>query len=105
MEYRIKKQSDFDNLFKNGKKLYSSSFILFYLKKDSIKIGYSISKKHGKAVKRNRIKRLLRSAFRNIKPMIKENVYIVILPRVLENYSYKVYLRDMKYVLEKEKLI
>ena len=37
--------------------------------------------------------------------MIKENVYIVILPRVLENYSYKVYLRDMKYVLEKEKLI
>ncbi len=78
---------------------------MFYLKKDSLKIGYSISKKHGKAVKRNRIKRLLRSAFYTVKPKIKENVHIVILPRVAEEYSFSVFSRDLKYILEKEKLI
>ena len=71
----------------------------------SLKVGYSVSKKHGKSVVRNRVKRLMRAAFYNVKPQIKQNVYIIFLPKVRENYSYAEFLKDMKYMLSKEGII
>jgi len=104
LEYRLKKQSDFDLLFRKGKKSFSNSMMMLYISSSSLKVGYSLSKKHGKAVTRNRIKRQLRAAFRTIKPQVKCNYHIVFLPKVMNDYSYKVFLRDMKYLLSKEKL-
>ena len=78
---------------------------MIYHKSRELKIGYSVSKKHGKSVQRNRIKRLLRAAFNTFKNDINKNVYIVILPSVRENYSYDVFLNDMKFLFEKEGLL
>ena len=64
MIYRLKRKSDFDKLFSKGKKVYSRSLTMLYFPSEDFKIGYSVSKKHGNAVKRNRIKRLLRASAR-----------------------------------------
>lgn len=104
MIYRLKKQSDFDKLFKKGKRAYAKSLMMLYSKSQSFKIGYSLSKKHGKAVKRNRIKRLLRSASREVFKDLNISYHVVILPKVQEEYSFKEYVRDISYLIKKEGL-
>ena len=65
VEYkRLKKQSEMQNLFRNGKRIYSDSLTLLYLPAKETSFAVSVGKKHGKSVQRNRIKRLVREAFR-----------------------------------------
>lgn len=62
----LKKSKEFSVIYKTGKSVADRYFVLYY-KKNKIghnKIGYSVSKKVGNAVTRNRIKRLLKEAYR-----------------------------------------
>lgn len=78
--------------------------MMLYFPAETLKIGYSVSKKHGKAVQRNKIKRLLRAATREVFRNSQEKSYIVFLPKVKEEYSFHEYFSDIKYLKEKEKL-
>lgn len=102
----VKRESDFNKIFSKGKRVYSKSLTMIFVKGDKLKIGYSVSKKHGHAVLRNRIKRLLRAAtreaFRNMENA--PRLYIVFLPKIREEYLYADFLRDMNAVLKREGL-
>ena len=73
-ENRLKKRSAFAATYRTGKTFYKDGVTIFLGKeKDSVtptKIGFVVSKKvHKRAVKRNRIKRLMREC---VRLMIKE---------------------------------
>lgn len=104
MIYRLKRKSDFDKLFSKGKKVYSRSLTMLYFPSEDFKIGYSVSKKHGNAVKRNRIKRLLRASAREAFKELKKNYRIVIMPKVRDEYLYEKFVSEMNYLKKKENL-
>jgi ribonuclease P protein component len=105
VEYRLKKAKDFDRVFRAGKRAFTNRLTLIYLPAKTVKAGYAVGKKHGKAVKRNRIKRLLREAFRTVLPEIGGNWFFVVIPKVSEEYTYAGYVKDLRYALKKSGLL
>ncbi len=67
-------------------------------------MGISVGKKHGKSVMRNRIKRLLREAFRSAQNNIQGTYHIVLIPKVAEKYSFQTFERHLQCMIKKEGL-
>ena len=101
---RLKKQADFQRLFKRGKRAFSPSITMLYNPSDKTRMGISIGKRHGKSVMRNRIKRLIREAFRAAQGEMKGTYSIVLIPKVCEEYSFHVFERHLRCMIKKENL-
>lgn len=68
-DYRLKKRAAFNATYKTGKTLHKDGITLFIGKEKNneypTRVGFVVSKKiHKRAVKRNRIKRLMRESYR-----------------------------------------
>ena len=66
MDHRLRKNNEFSYIYKKGEKFHTDNFVLFAVKSKypNYKIGFSISKKLGKANKRNLLKRRMREITR-----------------------------------------
>ncbi len=62
---RLRKSWEFKRVYKKGKTVVSRNIVLYYCKNNLTynRIGFSISKKVGKSVVRNKIKRIYKEAF------------------------------------------
>lgn len=63
---RLRTRRDFDDVFQGGRKLVNRQLVLWYRPAagDRSRVGLSVSRRVGDAVRRNRVKRCLRAAFR-----------------------------------------
>ena len=105
MKYlRIKKQADFQRLFQKGKRAFSPSLTLLYTPATTMRMGVSVGKKPGKSVQRNRVKRLVREAFRLNQDKMQGTYSFIILPKANKEYSFKTFERDLQWMIKKEKL-
>ena len=66
MDHRLRKNSQFNFIYKKGERVHTDNFTLFVVKSkyECYKIGFSINKKIGKANKRNLLKRRLKEVTR-----------------------------------------
>ena len=105
MEYlRVKKQADFQKLFSKGRRAFSPSLTMICMPSPQTRMGISVGKRHGKSVQRNRIKRLLRDAFRAELKEMKGTWTIVLVPKVRDEYELSTFRKHLKCMIKKEKL-
>lgn len=81
----LKENHLFSRSYRKGR-CFSGKYIALYVlkntrEKDINKVGITVSKSRGNAVKRNRTKRIIREAYRVFHPFIKEGHIIVIVAR------------------------
>lgn len=91
-------------MFTRGKRIFSPALIVLFLPGDKLSLGVCVSKKHGKSVKRNRIKRLLREAFRHVATDSLRGAFILI-PKQAEEYSLAAFEKSLCGALKREKLL
>jgi ribonuclease P protein component len=79
-EERIVKRADFINLNLHGKRYYTKNFLVILKKNkgDITRLGINVSKRVGRSVKRNRIKRAIREFFRYNKEQIPKGYDILV---------------------------
>ena len=85
---RLRKDSDFKNIYRTGKSLATKTLVFYFIKNDLgyTRVGYSISKKVGKAVTRNRIRRLIKENLKDI-PDLKDGYDIIFIGRIPSSES------------------
>jgi ribonuclease P protein component len=81
------RHADFERVYKQGRKQYSASMSVFYLRRtgsdapaSGLRVGFAVGRALGGAVDRNRMKRRLREAVRLSLP-VKANADVVIHPK------------------------
>lgn len=69
---RLLKTKDFRRLFQDGKSFHSGNFIVLYAPNGlgRSRLGVTVSKRVGRAVTRNRVKRMVREHFRHQKAVL-----------------------------------
>lgn len=80
---RLTKKREFETVFQEGTVVKNGKLVL-YTMPNSLgvsRLGLVVSKKVGNAVRRNRVKRLLREVYRLNKHLLKSSVDIVAIPR------------------------
>ena len=105
--YRMKKNSQFDYIFKNGKTLKHGKLLMFYSKSKSKtpKIGVVVSKKIGKSVTRNHVKRLIReSIHQNMKSLNNDLNYIFVARQGIECLNFNEINTSINSLVTKNKL-
>jgi len=81
--YRLKERSSFSRVYARGKSCVTDLVVVYVLPNRlyTTRIGFSVSKKLGNSVSRNRVKRLLREASRELLPQIAMGYDVVIVAR------------------------
>ncbi|MCG9126181.1 ribonuclease P protein component [Candidatus Poribacteria bacterium] len=80
---RLKKQWEFQRAYKSGRKYWDAYFVIYIYSTplDQARLGITVSKKVGKSVQRNRVKRLIREVFRLLRSDLYPKYDIVVVGR------------------------
>lgn len=86
-KYKIRKNREFRNVYKKGRSI-SNRYLVLYIKKngkDLSRLGISVSKKVGKAVIRNKVKRRIRESYKLYSNEVAKGYDVIFIARVSSN--------------------
>lgn len=82
-EYSLRRNKEFRYVYRKGKSVSDGNLVLIYVltKTPRLKVGFSVSKKLGNSVERNRIKRRMKEAFFSLIDGVSPRCLLVFVPR------------------------
>jgi len=102
-EQRIRSGKDFERAYGHKLRAGDQHLLVFGVANElpNTRIGLSVSKKHGNAVRRSRIKRRLREAFRLSQHELPSGLDLVLIPRQNSGATLDDYQKSLKYLARK----
>ncbi len=106
-QYRLRKNADFRRIYRSGKSVSCKYLVLYFKRRpsDGLRIGFSVSKKIGKAHVRNLCKRRMREIVRVHLSHIRAGYDLIFLARTaIPEADYQELEKSVKYLLQKANL-
>ena len=100
--YRLQKNRAFQYVYHKGHSVACRNLVMLLAPGRELKIGFSVSKKTGNAVTRNRIKRRLRECFRPLIGDVKTGLYVIVARPSAAAAAFDELTRDVHYLLKKQ---
>ncbi len=100
--YRLTNNASFNYIYRKGENVVGRLMAINYVKAFNTKVGVSVSKKIGKSVTRNLVKRRIKENFATIIPSILEpHNYVVVARSGIENATFQEIGEEIKKLLSK----
>ena len=92
---RLRTPRDFRRVYASGRRVRGKHLMVvaYRRREPGHRLGLSVSKQHGRAIRRNKIKRILREAFRLSRPWLPGQYDVILIP---QKNSGKLRLRDVQ---------
>ncbi|MDD2445568.1 MAG: ribonuclease P protein component [Clostridia bacterium] len=103
-EHRLTKKRHYQFIYRKGKAEHSKFLTLVYArtKIQPFKVGFSISKKIGKSVVRNKVKRRMRESFNILENIFNINYnYVFVAKKGIENLNFWEIKTDMERLIKR----
>ena len=103
MDHRLRKNSQFNYVYKKGERVHTEHFTLFAVKSkyENYKIGFPINKKLGKANKRNLLKRRMREITRTSINVLPYFNYVVLAKENATDLSFEQIQKELTFLFKK----
>ena len=100
--YRLKKNRVFQYVYRKGHSVACRNLVMLLAPGRELKVGFSVSKKVGNAVTRNRVKRRLRECFRPLLGDVKTGQYVIVARPSAAEAAFEDLRKDVRYLLKKQ---
>jgi len=100
--YRLQKNRAFQYVYRKGHAVACRDLVLLLAPGRETKVGFSVSKKVGDAVTRNRVKRRLRECFRPWLGDVKTGLYVLVARPSAAEAAFEDLRKDVRYLLKKQ---
>ena len=100
--YRLQKNRAFQYVYRKGHSVACRNLVMLAAPGRELKVGFSVSRKVGNAVTRNKVKRRLRECFRPYLGDVKNGLYVFVARPAAAEAAFETLKKDVTYLLRKQ---
>ncbi len=102
---RLRKRKQFSYVYHRGKSSACREMVVLYVRSGRLQVGFSVSRKVGNSVVRNRVKRRLREQFRQRAERMQPGLYVIVARPPAASVDSKALGTAMESLLRRQKLM